>query len=58
LRFVFSCWLESWPANPRRNGLLNMRQRLQEIGGRCEIQSRPGPGTQVTFFLPANEAAK
>jgi ligand-binding sensor domain-containing protein/signal transduction histidine kinase len=43
---------------PRRNGLVNMRQRLQEIGGRCEIQSRPGHGTVVIFFLPMTEAAK
>ena len=37
---------------PRRNGLTNMQQRLEEIGGRCEIQSKLGQGTQVTFFLP------
>jgi signal transduction histidine kinase len=35
-----------------------MRQRLQEIGGRCEIQSQRGQGTRVTFFLPVKEAAK
>jgi signal transduction histidine kinase len=37
---------------PRRgagNGLANMRQRLAEIGGRCEIESAPGKGTRVTF---------
>jgi signal transduction histidine kinase len=38
---------------PRLNGLVNMRKRLQEIGGRCEIQSERGRGTQVTFVLPA-----
>ncbi len=43
---------ESRP-RPHRNGLVNMRQRLQEIGGRCEIRSQPGHGTQITFFLPA-----
>ncbi len=31
------------------NGLANMRQRLAEIGGRCEIESAPGKGTRVTF---------
>ena len=36
----------------RRNGLANMRQRLEEIGGRCEIRSERGRGTQVSFFLP------
>jgi len=43
---------------PRRNGLANMRQRLQEIGGRCEIQSERGHGTRITFFLPVNVATK
>jgi signal transduction histidine kinase/ligand-binding sensor domain-containing protein len=40
---------------PRRNGLVNMRQRLEEIGGRCEITSERGRGTQVTFILPAKQ---
>jgi len=43
---------------PRRNGLGNMRQRLQEIGGSCEIQSQPGQGTQVTFVLPMKFATR
>jgi signal transduction histidine kinase len=39
-------------ANPsERNGLRNMRQRLAEIGGRCEIDSHPGNGTQVRFVV-------
>jgi signal transduction histidine kinase len=45
-------------AGPRLNGLVNMRKRLQEISGRCEIQSERGRGTQVTFYLPVKEAAK
>jgi signal transduction histidine kinase/ligand-binding sensor domain-containing protein len=43
---------------PRRNGLINMRQRLEEIGGSCEIQSERGGGTQVVFFLPVPVLAK
>lgn len=35
-----------------RNGLRNMRQRLDLLGGRCDIQSRPGHGTTVTFIVP------
>ena len=35
-----------------RNGLANMRQRLAEIGGCCEISSAPGKGTRVTFTVP------
>jgi signal transduction histidine kinase/ligand-binding sensor domain-containing protein len=34
-----------------RNGLNNMRQRLEKIGGRCEIQSKPGAGTEVKFVV-------
>jgi signal transduction histidine kinase len=33
------------------NGLTNMRQRLAEIGGRCEINSAAGKGTRVTFTV-------
>jgi signal transduction histidine kinase/ligand-binding sensor domain-containing protein len=40
---------------PRLNGLVNMRRRLEEIGGRCDIQSGPGRGTVVTFILPAKD---
>jgi len=45
-------------SRPRLNGLLNMRKRLQEIGGRCEIQTQPGQGTQVKFFFPMKEMAR
>jgi signal transduction histidine kinase/ligand-binding sensor domain-containing protein len=34
------------------NGLGNMRERLQHIGGRCEIASAPGGGTSIVFILP------
>ncbi len=34
------------------NGLSNMRQRLAECGGSCDIQSAPGQGTRVVFSLP------
>jgi signal transduction histidine kinase len=34
------------------NGLPNMRRRLQEIGGQCQIQSAPGQGTKVRFVVP------
>jgi signal transduction histidine kinase len=36
------------------NGLGNMRQRLKEIGGECEIKSAPRAGTNVTFRVPVN----
>jgi signal transduction histidine kinase len=34
------------------NGLENMRRRLDKAGGRCEIHSAPGQGTQVVFRVP------
>lgn len=34
------------------DGLGNMRQRLSESGGRCEIDAVPGSGTSVRFTLP------
>ncbi len=48
--------LSAWTPHvqPRQgtgNGLANMRQRLAEIGGRCEIESAPGKGTKVTFTV-------
>jgi signal transduction histidine kinase len=33
-------------------GLKNMRQRLEEIGGKLELQSRPGQGTTVRLVFP------
>jgi signal transduction histidine kinase len=33
------------------HGLLNMRQRLTQIGGQCAILSQPGAGTTVRFCL-------
>ncbi|HVV00437.1 MAG TPA: two-component regulator propeller domain-containing protein [Verrucomicrobiae bacterium] len=34
------------------NGLLNMRQRLAEAGGHCEIISSPGNGAKIVFTVP------
>jgi signal transduction histidine kinase len=38
------------------SGLVNMRQRLDEIGGRCEIESKLGDGTRVEFVVPVKMA--
>jgi signal transduction histidine kinase/ligand-binding sensor domain-containing protein len=40
------------PDNAWADGLRNMRQRLEEIGGECHIKSQPGSGTMVALFLP------
>lgn len=34
------------------DGLRNMRQRMEEMNGQCEIKSVPGQGTRVTFRVP------
>ena len=41
------------PAIPRRggNGLINLRQRLERIGGHCGIASAPGKGTRIAFTV-------
>lgn len=35
-------------------GLANMRERVEAVGGRLELQSAPGAGTTVSFHLPLN----
>jgi signal transduction histidine kinase len=39
------------------NGLANMRRRMEIVGGRFEVQSAPGAGTSVKFFVPGNAAS-
>jgi signal transduction histidine kinase/ligand-binding sensor domain-containing protein len=34
------------------DGLRNMRQRMADIGGACNIEGRPGTGTRVCLDLP------
>jgi len=38
------------PDNASADGLRNMRQRLEEIRGRCRIESTPGKGTKISFI--------
>ncbi len=35
-----------------RNGLRNMRRRMEEVGGRFDIAPAPGGGTRVTLRVP------
>ncbi len=37
------------------NGLRNMRGRMEDVGGKCGIESRIGGGTRVIFELPLTE---
>lgn len=46
------------PRPGRGNGLKNMRQRLEKMGGRCEIHSTPGQGTEIKFIIAVSAAAR
>jgi signal transduction histidine kinase len=35
-----------------RNGIGNMIQRMNEVGGRCAVASKPGKGCRVEFSIP------
>jgi signal transduction histidine kinase len=39
-------------AKSERNGLANMNQRLNEVGGKCILSSQPGNGCRVEFYIP------
>jgi ligand-binding sensor domain-containing protein/signal transduction histidine kinase len=40
------------PAGAGRDGLSNMRARLDDVGGVCVVESQPGAGCRVRFNLP------
>lgn len=40
---------------PNADGLAGMRQRLQNLGGRCEVSNPRGSGTRVVFRLPLRD---
>ena len=42
----------------KRSGLLHIRQRLGEVGGRCAIDSVSGQGTTVRLTLPLDPAGR
>lgn len=35
-----------------RHGILGMRERAEQIGGRLRVHSQPGKGTEITVVLP------
>jgi signal transduction histidine kinase len=43
---------ESAPQDALADGLRNMQQRMEEIGGTCRVQSHIGKGTEVIVELP------
>jgi signal transduction histidine kinase len=42
---------------PEGIGLLGMRERLEMLGGRLEVESESGRGTRVTAHLPVEAPA-
>jgi signal transduction histidine kinase len=45
--------------NPKRLGLVGMKERLEMIGGSMAIESAPGAGTTVRAVIPSySEKAK
>jgi hypothetical protein len=42
---------DSAQVRQERNGLVNMKLRLAEIGGVCQVASRPGKGCQISFHF-------
>lgn len=42
----------SAPNDAFADGLRNMRERLAEFGGQCDIQSQPGAGVKIRFSVP------
>ena len=49
------CGFEFVPDSPGKDGLASQRQRMRELGGGCEIKSRPRFGTTVRIFLPLSQ---
>ena len=46
------CGFESAAPKAGADGLRNMHERLEQLGGHCEIVSAPGRGTRVMFEVP------
>ena len=40
------------------DGLRNIRERLERLGGQCDIRSQPGHGTCIVLCVPLNGTAK
>jgi signal transduction histidine kinase len=45
------------PANVELSGLRGLQDRVEALGGRLEVSSRPGEGTTLRAFLPVATSA-
>ncbi|WHZ27868.1 MAG: putative histidine-kinase [Nitrospira sp.] len=45
-------------AQPGHLGLISVRERFRAMGGRVDVESRPGQGTTVTLRLPLTKSAE
>jgi signal transduction histidine kinase len=45
-------------ADGDRNGLFNMSQRMREVGGDCQVASKPGSGCKIIFRAPLARALR
>ena len=52
------CGFDQATAKPERNGLANMAQRMNELGGECRVISQPGKGCRIEFLIPLRHARK
>jgi signal transduction histidine kinase/ligand-binding sensor domain-containing protein len=52
------CGFEVAKGEAKCSGLLHIRQRLTEVGGRCEMNSVSGQGTTVRLSFPLAAAAR
>jgi nitrate/nitrite-specific signal transduction histidine kinase len=43
---------------PERNGMTNMAQRMNELGGDCRVTSQPGKGCRVEFSVPLKRSRR
>ena len=48
--------LAAWEHPEGGFGLASVRERLELVGGRLEIESAPGQGTRMTISVPCREA--
>jgi signal transduction histidine kinase len=52
------CGFDCASANPGSDGLSGMQERLQKLGGVCDVTSQPGRGTTVELRLNVATAAR